>query len=98
MKAQAYIKSVLANRQRYFPDREMDEVVEMIKQGAKDGKKRAEIALEVHRYLGHCYVETPFAYFKAMVTGVLTHININEGIIQIKKEVKNSSNVIAVRK
>lgn len=98
MRAQTYIKNFLAKRQRYFPNKDLDETIEIIKQGVMDGKTASESALDVHRYLGHCYVNTPFGYFIVMVAATRTHININEGIIQIKKEVRNSSNVIAVRK
>lgn len=98
MRAQIYIKNFLAKRQRYFPNKDLDETVQIIKQGVKDGSTATESALDVHKYLGHCEVNTPYGYFIVMVAATRTHININEGLIRIKKEVKNSSNVISVRK
>jgi hypothetical protein len=84
MKARAYVKSFLANRQRYFPDQELDETVEIIKRGMEEKKPKYFIALDVHRYLGHTYVGSPYSYFVTMVTGTITHMKINNGIINTK--------------
>ena len=85
MKVDLYIKSFLARRQRFYPDKEITEVADMIRKGMVEDTPCHFICREVDSFLRHYKVKKPYNHINKMVCGAMTQININEGIVAIKK-------------